>query len=77
MGTMALKNVFDTKQPWHRERKFPPHKPFILLQELIIMCARSLLCCTWGEDGASIFEPVTDTYIQKPAFVYTNALVVE
>jgi len=36
-----------------------------------------LLCCTWGAEGASAFEPATGAYFHKAAWMLKNSSVVD
>ncbi|KAI1077812.1 pfkB family kinase [Whalleya microplaca] len=36
-----------------------------------------LLCCTWGEHGASAFEPATGAHCERPAYTLKDSPVVE
>ncbi|XRM39748.1 hypothetical protein ABZX51_003090 [Aspergillus tubingensis] len=37
----------------------------------------SLLCCTWGQDGAVAFEPKTQTLVHSPAYSAANFQVID
>lgn len=39
--------------------------------------ARSLLCCTWGKDGACALEPATGKFVHAPAYTEDNFQVIE
>ena len=39
--------------------------------------ASSLLCCTWGDGGASALEVANLTYMHNPAYVAEYSKVVE
>lgn len=50
---------------------------FTLRPALTDLIYSSLLCCTWGADGAAVFEPSTGTYFHKPAWLPPYSSVVE
>ncbi|KAK9419868.1 putative PfkB family kinase [Seiridium unicorne] len=36
-----------------------------------------LLCCTWGAQGASVFEPTTGAYVHRDAWVLKDSSVID
>ncbi|KAJ5093106.1 pfkB family kinase [Penicillium angulare] len=48
-----------------------------LRRELILGNTRSLLFCTWGQDGAAAFEPSTGQFVHAEAYTTTNFRVVD
>lgn len=74
MDTSPLRNVFESNHPGHIRRKLPstPRKSVYTNK-----AERSLLCCTWGQDGAAAFETSPTNFAHSPAYTPEGFQVVE